>query len=419
MDRVLTDGIDFFFLQTGSGLLALYWYVVVFEIPRYALGFAVVALLPLRPGAEAAQPKGRLSVAVVGHNEADKIEHCIQALHEQSRPPDEIIVVSDGSTDDMRKVLGDLLHQKKITAAHSTDLRAGKSAAVNLAERHADAAFIAVVDCDCSFDRHAFRTALQYLSDPKVGAVSGNILVRNERTSLTAAVQAMEYLVSISLGRQAADMFGLVSCISGAFGVFRSTALAEVGGMDAGGGEDLDLTLRLRKEGWQVRFAADALCYTDVPATPDGLFRQRFRWERDSVRLRYRKHVDMMNPFSRKFRTVELLHEIEFLFFNVIGAAALPLYLIWLFVNTGTVGLVVLLGAQVGMILLDFVIVMLAAHATPENRSSSLMPYIPAYSIFNGIFLRFIRLAAYAQEWVFYTSYSDTYCPEKVQMERL
>ena len=73
-------------------------------------------------------------------------------------------------------------------------------------------------------------------------------------------------LLSISLGKRIAAMFDQVVCVSGAFGAFRREALDDVAALDAGGGEDLDITLRLRRRGWGIVFVEDAVCYTDVPA---------------------------------------------------------------------------------------------------------------------------------------------------------
>jgi cellulose synthase/poly-beta-1,6-N-acetylglucosamine synthase-like glycosyltransferase len=101
-----------------------------------------------------------------------------------------------------------------------------------------------------------------------------------------------------------------------------------VGGLDAGGGEDLDMTMRMRKAGWSVRFAPDAICYTDVPETFKAFIRQRFRWERDAIRLRYRKHRDQVSPLSSKMQPLELVHQLEFLIFDVGAALAMPIYLV-------------------------------------------------------------------------------------------
>ena len=400
--------------------MGLFWFTIIFEIPRYTIAFVSAALLAGRVhrAGRTAADTGTVTVVVIGHNEETGIRRCVLSLREQSRAPDEIIVVSDGSTDRMPTVLADLQREGLIDQAHCTELRGGKSAGINLAERWASGDIVINVDCDCSYDRHALRRVLAPFEDPAVGAVSGNILVRNPTAGLVATFQAIEYLISISLGKQASALIDQVVCVSGAFGAFRREALEAVNGIDVGGGEDLDLTLKLRKAGWKVRFAPDAICYTDTPDTLRALTSQRFRWERDAVRLRYRKHLDLMNPFAENFRLSELLHELEFIVFQILGAVVLPFYVIWLFVSYGELGLAFLIAAQFGLMVLDLFVFVLAAWSTPKAVSLPLLPYLPGYSLFNGLHMRFVRLAAYLQEWIFNASAADNYVPEKVRLLR-
>lgn len=420
MWATISDGVTYLQSQSAGSLLVLFWFVVIFELPRYTLSFMTAAFFSARGTAgEIDRARiGRVTVMIAGHNEEDAIERCVLGLREQSLPPDEIIVVSDGSTDRMTRKLGKLLRKGLIQRAHGTELRGGKSAAVNLCTRLAHGNILINVDCDCSFDRHALRNIVRPFADPAIGAVSGNIFIRNAQASLFCSFQAIEYLISISLGKQVLSLLNQVSCASGAFSAFRREALDQVGGLDAGGGEDLDLTLRLRRADWKVLFAADAVCYTDAPETISALVRQRFRWERDAVRLRYRKHGNWMNPFSKRFQLRELVHEVDFLFFNVVGGVALPLYCLWLFATYGDLAPAILVGAQVGLLVIDLLTFVLAAYATPKARTWPLLPYVLGYSIFNGFFMRLVRIAAYLQEWIFKASYSDSYVPEKVQMVR-
>ena len=298
------------------------------------------------------------------------------------------------------------------------DLRAGKAAGTNLGARWATGDIIIVVDSDSSFGRHAFEKLIEPLNDPEVGAVSGNILARNTEKNMITRMQAIEYLITISLGKQAAALKDQVTCVSGAFGAFRREAYETIGGNDVGGGEDMDLTLRLRNAGWKIKFVPDSICYTDVPDTFKGLTNQRLRWEADSVGLRYRKHRYLMNPFNPRFNLKELLHELDFIFFHIIGAAIMPIYVVWLFVTYGDLGVVILVGAQLGLILLDVFAFLLAAWTTPKENCFRLVPYIPAFGFFNSYVMRYYRLAAYLQEWVWEVSLKDNYVPEKVRLER-
>jgi cellulose synthase/poly-beta-1,6-N-acetylglucosamine synthase-like glycosyltransferase len=420
MLQLISDGITYLTAQSGESLFHLFWFVAIFELPRYTLGFLSVAAISLRSRPNPAERRDlhQVTALIAGHNEEDSIERCVRSLHEQSRAPNEIIVVSDGSTDRMAEKMRSLQSQGLIKEAHCTQVRAGKAAALNLALSRATGDIVVVVDCDCTFDRHALKIAIEPFAEPRTGAVGANVLVRNATHSLLTAFQAIEYMISISQGKQAADLTEQMSLVSGAFGAFRRKALVSVGGFDAGGGEDLDVTLSLRKAGWKSVFAPDAICYTDVPETLAPLIRQRFRWERDAVRLRYRKHRDLLNPFSARFSWRELFHEFDFLVFNVGAALIFPIYVLWLFASFGDIAMPILLGVQAAALLLDSFTFLLAALVTPKANALRLAPYVPGYSPYNGLVMRFVRLAAYLQEWAFEASYRDTFVPAKVHRVR-
>jgi cellulose synthase/poly-beta-1,6-N-acetylglucosamine synthase-like glycosyltransferase len=420
MWSTVTDGLVYITSQSPAGFFALFWFTILFDVPRYTFSFLAAAFCGPKPKVTVADDSeiGKVSVILAGHNEADSIERCVRSLHEQSRPPDEIIVVSDGSTDGMPEKLNALQSAGVVDQVHCTQLRGGKSAAVNLGERWAKGDVVVVGDCDSTYHRHALKRVLAPLADPAVGAVSGNIFVRNADYSLITKFQAIEYLISISLGKQSAALTDQVTCVSGAFGAFRRTAMESVNGIDVGGGEDFDLTLKLRKAGWRVKFEANAICYTDAPQTFAALVRQRFRWERDTVRVRYRKHADLMNPFSRNFELTEFFHEVEFLVFHIVSAALLPIYVVWLFLTYGDLAAIILASVQAGLFIFDLSSFLLAAYATPQARALPLLPYVFGYSLFNGIVMRNIRLAAYLQEWIFNASADDEYLPAKVRLTR-
>ena len=173
MLQLIPDGVNFLAAEGWANALSLFLIVVTFDIPRYFMGFLAVAVLSVwkvsKPPANG--NAGFVSVVIPGHNEEDRIVRCVLSLWEQSRPPDEIIVVSDGSTDRMPDRLRDLQERGLIQAAHCPQLRGGRSAAVNLAIGQAAGNIIAVVDADCSLDRHALKNIIAPFADPRVDAV--------------------------------------------------------------------------------------------------------------------------------------------------------------------------------------------------------------------------------------------------------
>jgi cellulose synthase/poly-beta-1,6-N-acetylglucosamine synthase-like glycosyltransferase len=422
-----TLGLDFLLAQSGQSLVAMFWYTIVFEIPRYGLAFAAIGIAPVAArflrwrtdGCHHASgaPK-TISVVIVGHNEADSLELCVRSLREQTLKGFEIVVVSDGSSDRMAAVASRLVKEGIAERAIATDLRGGKSSGINLAVRASTGRFIVNVDCDCSYDRFAIENIMRPFDDPAVGAVCGDIVPRNGDKSLIARFQEIEYAYTLSAGKQIAASMEQVVCVSGAFGAFRREALESVGGFDVGGGEDLDATLRFRQQRWRVAFAQDAICYTDVPSTLWTLFRQRLRWERDVIWIRYRKHWRLMDPGSGRFKLSEAFHQWDFLAFNVLGAVVFPFYILWLYLTYGAFATPILVAMQTGLCAIDIPMLAITAYVTGRPVFWRNLPYVPGYSIFCSYGMRLIRLCAYVEEWFLSASRWDNYTPLKVRAAR-
>jgi cellulose synthase/poly-beta-1,6-N-acetylglucosamine synthase-like glycosyltransferase len=420
MFQLVPESLNFLAAATWRNLFALFVLVVVYDIPRYYLGFIAVALLSIFKSKKPMANGGGdfVSVVIPGHNEEEAVERCVLSLWEQSRPPDEIVVVSDGSTDRMPDKLRDLQERGLIQEAHCTQLRGGKAAALNLGIGRTKGNIIVVIDCDCTLDRHALKNIIEPFSDPGTGAVVGNIMVRNAKASLIATCQAIEYLICISLGKRAADVIDGINCISGAFGAFRRETMERLGGYDAGGSEDLEITFRVREADLKIRFASNAIIYTDVPTTVPVFIRQRFSWDQYTLNYRNRKHGYLLNPLSPRFNFIELLHTLDFLLFSVGGGIGFWFYLVWVLSAYGDFAPVVLIGIQLWILALESCAFLLAGIMTPEVRVSSLLPYMPAYSFFYQPFMRSVRSVAYIREWVFHSSYTDRVAPRKVHSAR-
>ncbi len=412
----ILDPTYFLFEMEPGTLLGMLWFLLILDIPRYT--FACVSVVVYDVFRSRRKPtivgEPLVTIVIVGHNEQPTIRRCITSLREQSYRNIEIICVDDGSNDGMAEELRKLRAEGLIDGALTTSPRCGKPSACNLAFGRARGNIIVNADVDCTFDRDAISKIVAPLADPKVGAVSGNIGVRNADASLISGFQSVEYLISISLGKRALDFFDIVTCASGAFSAFRKQALESVGGLDVGPGEDLDLTLRLRKAGWKVRFAEDAWCLTTVPATVPAFVRQRLRWERDAIRLRFRKHRDIINPANRVFYFTEFLHNFEFLLTNIVVTFAFPIYLAWLFYQFGSEAWTILVLVALSYVLLDFIAAGCALAASYRPGAWRIWPYVIPYGAFNASFMRGIRIYAYVQEWIFRTSYTDRYIPMRV-----
>jgi poly-beta-1,6-N-acetyl-D-glucosamine synthase len=397
------------------GFLVMFWYTALFELPRFALGGLVAAGAELFARREpVTAPTGRVSVLLPGHNEGAAIGRTIASLREQTLGPLEIVVVDDGSTDDMAAVGRRIRAEGGINTFLSTGLRGGKSAAANLGLGYCTGGIIVIADLDTSFDRDAVARIVAPFADPRVGAVAGNLGVRNAGASIVATFQAVQYLVSISLGRRVSCMLGILFIASGAFAAFRREALLSVGGWEVGPGEDADITAKIRRAGWRIRFASEAWALTDVPDSLLALARQRLRWNRSMIRVRLRKFARLFNPMQRNFSLADALGTLDILYFQGLRPAAFFVYVAWLFMEYAGYAWVVLAVVALFYCLLETLILVLAAAVSGHHGRLALLPYAPGYALFNGIVLRAVSVWAYLDELTWRRSYRDPYVPLRV-----
>jgi len=358
----------------------------------------------------------KVSVLLVGHNEESSIEKCVRSLRAQSFSNFEIVCVDDGSSDQTYSIMCRLQRQGLVQAVASLQLRGGKASGLNFAAQLAKGDIFVVVDCDCSFEPDAIEELIRPLiTDMRISAVSGNILVRNWRESVVTSLQAIEYLHSISLGKSYSNILDQVCCVSGAWGAFRRRAWKHMGGNDVGGGEDLDFTIRLRLAGYKVVFARHAICYTDAPATLYALLRQRNRWERDAFWIRFRKYKRLASPSPNTFAWKEAVHQWDFILFNLLTTLTFPFYLAWLLSHYGDMALVILIAVAMCLFFIDVITFFTAVLITGKSCYWWLLPFLPIYGLFQSYIMRLDRFYAYVTEAICSLSNKDNYVPQPVR----
>jgi cellulose synthase/poly-beta-1,6-N-acetylglucosamine synthase-like glycosyltransferase len=377
-------------------------------------------MLGIWPGSEPIGVEGvaprtpTISVLLPGHNEGAGLERAILGLHEQTALPLQIVVIDDGSTDNMAEVGRRLKARGLIDVFISTGLRGGKAAAENLGLTYCKGDIIVVADVDTSFDRDAIARLLEPFADPRVGAVSGNLGVRNFNRTIIARFQAIEYLNGIAMGRRINDMLYGLFVASGAFAAFRREALESVGGWSAGPGEDGDVTTKLRRAGWAVRFQPHAWALTDVPETLTGLLRQRARWNRSFAMLRFRKHAHILNPLHANFSLRDSLGTLDALCFEAIRPAAFLVYIVWLFAEFGSMAWSILALVVAVYVIASGALFLTAVAVSGHYGRLGLLPYVPGAMLFNSIVLRPATVYVYVTELLWRFGYRDDFLPSRV-----
>jgi poly-beta-1,6 N-acetyl-D-glucosamine synthase len=237
-----------------------------------------------------------VSVLIAAYNEQKVIGRTIQAVLDSGYSPLEVIVVDDGSID------GTAQEVQRLFGAHPQvrlicQPNQGKAAALNNAIQHATGEILVALDADTIFLPNTIANLVRRFADPRVGAVAGNVKVGN-RINVLTRWQAIEYITSQNLDRRAYALLNAVTVVPGAVGAWRRAAVLQAGGYERDTmAEDMDLTWRLRRAGWRIETANDAIGLTEAPDNLKGLFRQRFRWAYGTLQCLW-KHRDALGRYG-------------------------------------------------------------------------------------------------------------------------
>lgn len=243
-----------------------------------------------------------VSVLVPAFNEAKLIERTVRSLLAMDYPQLEIVVIDDGSTDGTGRLV-EALVRRYATGSGTAEVKlvgkpnGGKATALNAGLRAASHDFVLCVDGDSELSPETLRRAVRHLRDPEIGAVAGNVKVKN-RTNFWTRLQALEYVEGLNMVRAAQSSVRLVNIIPGPVGLFRREALVAAGGYSPDTyAEDCDVTLKLLRQGWRVVYEPEAVAWTEAPTSLLDLLKQRYRWTRGILQA-VRKHKGLFfNPW--------------------------------------------------------------------------------------------------------------------------
>ncbi|MFD1095543.1 glycosyltransferase family 2 protein [Salegentibacter chungangensis] len=263
------------------------------------------------------------------YNEGLTIIENVKSLLSIQYPYYDLIVVNDGSKDDMLEKLirefelepGDatFITQPIPTAsvnyiyksrnkkyAHLTVLdknNGGRADAINAGVNFSSTELVVCTDADCIIEQDALLKMVRpYLeeNDKEIVACGGGIGIANDSLirdgilkelrlpkKLVPTIQVVEYMRAFLLGRMAWSEVNGLLLVSGAFGMYPRKRMIEVGGFDAKTvGEDLELCIRLRmhmeeqKLPYKVVYLPETLCWTEAPSDYGIFIKQRDRWAR-------------------------------------------------------------------------------------------------------------------------------------------
>ncbi|RXZ36874.1 poly-beta-1,6 N-acetyl-D-glucosamine synthase [Oxalobacteraceae bacterium CAVE-383] len=219
-----------------------------------------------------------ISILLPCHNEGENLHETISALLRQEYPAFEIIAINDGSTDNTGELLDELSRRHPRLRVVHLAANQGKAMGLCAGALLSSNEFVVCIDGDALLDVHACTWMMSHLAAPHVGAVTGNPRIRN-RSTLLGRIQVGEFSSIVGIIKRAQRIYGRLFSVSGVVTAFRKRALWEVNFWTPDMiTEDVDVTWKLQRAGWEIRFEPNAKCWILMPETVAGLWRQRVRW---------------------------------------------------------------------------------------------------------------------------------------------
>lgn len=176
--------------MTAFAVWQLIFWLSILGVAYICVGYPllVFALSRLRPLKTIKQPNMRaVSVVIIGHNEAARLPNKIASVlaSDDSHLIQEIIVASDGSTDDTANVIA-VLNEPRVRLLEFAERR-GKPSVLNDVLPQCRSEIVVLSDARQELDRRAIAELTANFADERVGVVSGELVFRADGDETTAS----------------------------------------------------------------------------------------------------------------------------------------------------------------------------------------------------------------------------------------
>ena len=241
----------------------------------------------------------RLSIVMPMHNEDPNFAvAAVVSMLNQSRSPNRIHVIDDGSTDGgaAATAVWEALHQHaydvewKLTRVTEN---VGKRAALAIGfHDDPDADIFLCVDSDTVLDHEAIAAGLRPFCNERTAGVAGFVSAQNWSRNLLTRLIDLRYVSAFLAERAAYSFFGAVLCCCGSLAFYRADVVRNnlddfvdqrFLGRVATFGDDRRLTNYALRAG-RVVLCTDARASTAVPERVGHYLRQQVRWNKSFIR---------------------------------------------------------------------------------------------------------------------------------------
>ena len=250
----------------------------------------------------------KLSVIIVSYNVRRFVEQCLDSVQKASEGIDtEVFVVDNDSADDTVEVIGSRYPWVHLIA-NGENL--GFARANNIAIRQAQGEYVLLLNPDTIVAEPTLREAVNFMdAHPQAGGLGvrmhnadGTLAPESRRAIPTPWVSFCKMLGfsrRYYMSHLSWDEPGRIEVISGAFCLLRRKGLDQIGLLDEDFfmyGEDIDLSFRLLKGGWENWYIPADIVHFKGESTQKSTFRYVHVFYQ-AMLIFFRKHYSHLSVF--------------------------------------------------------------------------------------------------------------------------
>jgi len=255
-----------------------------------------------------------ITIVIPAYNEGRQILPTVRSVMNSRYPMEkmQVICVDDGSQDDTWEWMQTAQQEfpRRVQLIRQPFNR-GKRHALMAGFAKAVGQVYVTIDSDSEVLPDTLRHLVSPLaSDPRVGAVAGNVRVLNLAEGAIPKMMEVSFTSGFDFIRSGQSVYGGVFCTPGALSAYRVDVINPLlknwinqtfMGRHAAIGEDRALTNLVLSSGFRVVYQREAVVLTKVPTTFTGLRRMLLRWARSNVR----ENLVMLSFMIGRFRPTD------------------------------------------------------------------------------------------------------------------
>lgn len=293
-----------------SPILAILIIAGIGYVPGLINSFIIMSLLLDRqPKFKTADPDLPITIIIACYNEEEAITNTLSYIKNQDYDGEiRVLVVDNASQDDTSMIAKEAGEEFDLNLTVLYAKEPGKFNALNEALKEVNTEYVITLDADTLLHKSALKHLVsRMMSAPEdTCAVAGSVLVRNSRENLLARLQEWEYFLGIASIKRMQGMYQGTLVAQGAFSLYTTDLLRQVGGWPDAIGEDIVLTWKMLRENKRVYFEPMAVAFTEVPSKFVHFYRQKSRWARGMI-----EGLKTVKPWEQPIKYIRILTSIN------------------------------------------------------------------------------------------------------------